>query len=70
VKPIAEQIAEKADKEIQSGYKDMALCKALLRETIKDLDQEFNKIKWVSDEEAWNAAIEAVRREIKSRYGV
>jgi len=70
VKPIAEQIAEKAAKDIQSGYKDMALCKALLRETIRDLDQEFSKVKWISDEEAWNAAIEAVRREIKSRYGV
>jgi preprotein translocase subunit SecE len=70
VKPIAEKIAETAAKQIDSGYKDMALCKAILRETIKDLDQEFNKIKWVSDEEAWNAAIEAVRREIKSRYGV
>lgn len=70
MKPIAEKIAETAAKQIDSGYKDMALCKAILRETIKDLDQEFNKIKWVSDEEAWNAAIEAVRREIKSRYGV
>ena len=70
MKPIAEQIAEKAAKEIHSGYKDMALCKALLRETIRDLDQELSKVKWISDEEAWNAAIEAVRREIKSRYGV
>lgn len=70
MKPIAEKIAENAAKEIQSGYKDMALCKALLRETIKDLDQEFNKIKWVGEDEAWNSAIEAVRREIKSRYGV
>ena len=70
MKPIAEKIAETAAKQIDSGYKDMALCKALLRETIKDLDQEFNKIKWVSDDDGWNTAIEAVRREIKSRYGV
>jgi hypothetical protein len=70
VKPIAEKIAETAAKQIDSGYKDMALCKAILRETIKDLDQEFNKIKWVSDDDGWNTAIEAVRREIKSRYGV
>ncbi len=70
MKPIAEKIAETAAKQIDSGYKDMALCKAILRETIKDLDQEFNKIKWVSDDDGWNTAIEAVRREIKSRYGV
>ena len=70
MKPIAEKIAGTAAKQIDSGYKDMALCKAILRETIKDLDQEFNKIKWVSDDDGWNTAIEAVRREIKSRYGV
>ncbi len=70
MKPIAEKIAETAAKQIDSGYKDMALCKAILRETIKDLDQEFSKVKWIGDDDGWNTAIEAVRREIKSRYGV
>ena len=70
MKTLVESIAESAAKQIDSGYKDMALCKALLRETIRDLDQEFSKVKWIGEDEGWNAAIEAVRREIKSRYGV
>lgn len=70
MKPIVEQIAEKACKQIDSGYKDMALCRAMVRELIKDLDQEFNKVKWIGDDDGWNRAIEAVRKEVKNRYGV
>ena len=68
MKTIAEQIAEKACKQIDSGYKDIALCKAMIRELIKDLDQEFAKLKWVGEDEGWNKAIEAVRKELDKRY--
>lgn len=55
-------------KGIDSAYKDMAVCRSIAKHIIKDLDSEFSKIKWVGDDEGWNNAIEAVRKELKSRY--
>ena len=55
-------------KGIDSAYKDMAVCRSIAKHIIKDLDSELSKIKWVGDDEGWNNAIEAVRKELKSRY--
>jgi len=63
-----EKILTDAIKGIDSAYKDMAVCRSIARHIVKDLDSEFTKIKWVSDDEGWNLAIEAVRREILNRY--
>ena len=55
-------------KGIDSAYKDMAVCRSIAKHIINDLVSEFSKIKWVGDDEGWNNAIEAVRKELKSRY--
>jgi hypothetical protein len=55
-------------KGIDSAYKDMAVCRSIAKHIVKDLDSELSKIKWVGDDEGWNNAIEAVRKELKSRY--
>jgi len=63
-----EKILTDAIRGIDSAYKDMAVCRSIARHIVKDLDTEFSKIKWVGDDEGWNKAIEAVRREILNRY--
>jgi hypothetical protein len=63
-----EKILSDSIKGIDSAYKDMAVCRSIAKHIVKDLDTELSKIKWVSDDEAWNKAIEAVRKELKTRY--
>lgn len=63
-----EKILTDAIRGIDSAYKDMAVCRSIARHIVKDLDSEFTKIKWVGDDEGWNKAIEAVRRELLNRY--
>lgn len=70
MKPIAEKIAADAMKEIDSAYKDTALCRAIIKGIVKDLDQELGKVKWLGEDEGWDKAITAVRKELKERYGV
>lgn len=63
-----DKILNDSIKGIDSAYKDMAVCRSIVKHVIKDLDSELSKIKWVSDDEGWNKAIEAVRKELKQRY--
>ena len=63
-----EKILVDSIKGIDSAYKDMAVCRSIAKHIVKDLDNELSKIKWVSDDEGWNKAIEAIRTELKTRY--
>ena len=63
-----EKILVDSIKGIDSAYKDMAVCRSIAKHIVKDLDSELSKIKWVGDDQGWNNAIEAVRKELKSRY--
>ena len=63
-----DKILSDSIKGIDSAYKDMAVCRSIAKHIIKDLDNELSKIKWVGDDEGWNKAIEAVRKELKTRY--
>ena len=63
-----EKILTDSIKGIDSAYKDMAVCRSIAKHIVKDLDNELGKIKWVGDDEGWNKAIEAVRKELKTRY--
>ena len=65
---ILDKILNDAIKNIDSAYKDMAVCRSIAKHIVKDLDTELTKIKWVGDDEGWNKAIEAVRKELKTRY--
>ena len=63
-----ERILTESIKGIDSAYKDMAVCRSIAKHIVKDLESEFSKIKWVGDDEGWNKAIEAVKKEIRGRY--
>jgi hypothetical protein len=63
-----DKILQDAIKGIDSAYKDMTVCRSIAKHIVKDLDNELTKIKWVGDDEGWNKAIEAVRKELKTRY--
>ena len=63
-----DKILSDSIKGIDSAYKDMAVCRSIAKHIIKDLDNELSKIKWVGDDDGWNKAIEAVRKELKGRY--
>lgn len=63
-----DKILSDSIKGIDSAYKDMAVCRSIAKHIVKDLDNELSKIKWVGDDEGWNKAIEAVRKELKTRY--
>jgi len=65
---ILDTILKDAIKNIDSAYKDMAVCRSIAKHIVKDLANELTKIKWVGDDEGWNKAIEAVRKELKTRY--
>ena len=65
---LIERIAEASARQISSGYKDIALTRAIINQVVLDLSGEFKKIKWMSDDEGWNNAIEAVQRELQNRY--
>lgn len=63
-----DKILTDAIRGIDSAYKDMAVCRSIAKHIVKDLDTEFSKIKWVGDDEGWNKAIDAVRKELINRY--
>ena len=63
-----DKILSDSIKGIDSAYKDMAVCRSIAKHIVKDLDNELSKITWVGDDEGWNKAIEAVRKELKTRY--
>jgi hypothetical protein len=42
---------------------------ALTKAIVKDLTDELGKVKWMGDDEGWDKAIDAVKKELKSRYG-
>ena len=65
---LIERIAEASARQISSGYKDIALTRAIINQVVLDLSGEFKKIKWMGDDEGWNNAIEAVQRELQNRY--
>lgn len=63
-------LAQQASRKIDLTYPGDAFPASLANSIVKDLDSEFAKIKWVDDDEGWNRAIEAVRKELKTRYGL
>ena len=65
-----DKILSDSIKGIDSAYKDIAVCRSIAKHIIKDLDNELSKIKWVGDDDGWNKAIEAVRKELKGRYSL
>lgn len=64
------KLAEQAAKDINLAYQTDSYTNAITKLIVRDLKQEFAKIKWVGDDDGWNKAIETVIKEISTRYGV
>jgi hypothetical protein len=64
------KLSLQACQKINLTYPGDALPGALASMMLRDLHDELNKIKWAGDDEGWDRAIEAVRKELRSRYGV
>ena len=63
-------IANKASRDIYLDYMVDDYAIYLTKAIIKDLTDELGKVKWMGDDEGWDKAIQAVQKEIKSRYGL
>lgn len=62
-------LASKAARNIDLAYQGDAYPQELAKLIIKDLVEEFSKLKWQGDDESWDKAIAAVRKELMTRYG-
>lgn len=61
-------LATKASRDIDCAYMGDAYASSLTKAIVKDLTDELNKIKWVGDNEGWNNAVDALKKELKARY--
>jgi hypothetical protein len=64
------KLGELAAKDTNLGYHNDSYTSAVAKQIVRDLKQEFGKIRWIGEDEGWNKAIEAVTKEISTRYGV
>jgi len=62
----ARSIIDKSLKETNVAYNGDALPNAIIRNFISAFDTELQKTKWIRDDEPWNDAIIAIRKELKT----
>lgn len=67
--PHLKNLASKAARNIDLAYQGDAYPQELARLIVRDLVDEFNKLKWAGEDESWDRAIKAVQRELQTRYG-
>jgi hypothetical protein len=67
--PHLKNLASKAARNIDLAYQGDAYPQELARLIVRDLVDEFNKLKWAGEDESWDRAIKAVQKELQSRYG-
>jgi hypothetical protein len=67
--PHLKNLASKAARNIDLAYQGDAYPQELARLIVRDLVDEFNKLKWAGEDDGWDRAIKAVQRELQSRYG-
>lgn len=64
----ARKIIDKSAKDVGLVWTGDALPIAVVRNVLADLDNELGKLKWVGENEDWNRAVEAIRKELKDIY--
>lgn len=61
-------LAQKAARDIDLTYPGDAYPQRIATLIVKDITDELDKLKWVSDDEGWNQAVKALQKELNSRY--
>jgi len=67
--PHLKNLAAKAARNIDLAYQGDAYPQELTRLIVLDLVDEFNKLRWAGEDDGWDRAIEAVKKELRRRYG-
>ena len=62
-------LASKAARNIDLAYQGDAYPQELTRLIVRDLVDEFNKLKWAGEDDGRDRAIKAVQKELQTRYG-
>lgn len=62
------QLAIKASRDIDLTYPGDAFPDAITKLIVKDLIDEFSKVKWMGEDPGWDKAIDTVREELLNRY--
>jgi len=63
-------LAQRASREIDLTYPGDAFPGALTKLIVKDLIDDLNKVKWLGEDPGWDKAMDAIKKELKQRYGV
>jgi hypothetical protein len=61
-------IAIRAAKDIDLNYPGDSYPARLTDLIIKDLLDEFDKVKWIGDDQGWEQAVKSVKTELQKRY--
>lgn len=64
----ARQIIDRSAKNVGLVWTGDALPYAVIKNVTADIDNELGKLKWLGENEDWNNAIEAVRKELRTIY--
>lgn len=67
--PHLKNLAAKAARNIDLAYQGDAYPQELTRLIVSDLVDEFGKLRWHGEDDSWDRAIEAVKQELRRRYG-
>ena len=67
--PHLKNLASKAARNIDLAYQGDAYPQELARLIMRDLVDEFSKLKWAGEDDGWDRAIKAVQKELQTRYG-
>ena len=65
----ARLLIDKSAKDIGLVWTGDALPYAIIRNIVEDLNSELGKLKWVGENDEWNNAVEAIRKELRGIYG-
>lgn len=61
-------LIDKSARKVGLVWTGDALPYTVLRFAIEDIDNELGKLKWVGEDDGWNNAVEAIRKELRGIY--
>lgn len=67
---LLRNLAQRASRDVDLAYQGDAYPSALTKLIVKDIIDDLGKVKWLGEDPGWDKAIDAVKKELKQRYGV